>query len=248
MSPEFGSGAPAVLAAKRRLRIVIDPGHGGSEDGAIGKSGLMEKDLVLDVAHRLGTLLAMNLNAEIFYTRTDDRSVGLEERTEYANQLQADMFVSVHANSSTDPNARGIETYYMDSAASVHEAEVAARENASSKKNGQVLPTHFPMREKIERSHKLANVVQQALYESLADGQIRNRGVKRAPFVVLLGADMPSILTEISFLSSPDDEHVLQDAKLRDRVADALYRGIAKYLATTKGAKPVIRSASLGGK
>ena len=246
--PEFGSAAPAVVAAKHGLRIVIDPGHGGSEEGAIGKGGLKEKDLVLDVAHRLGTLLAMNLNAEIFYTRTDDRSVGLEERTEYANQLQADMFVSVHANSSTDPNARGIETYYMDSAASVHEAEVAARENASSLKKGRVIPAHFAMREKIERSHKLANMVQQALYDSLADGQLRNRGVKRAPFVVLIGADMPAVLAEISFLSSPDDERVLGNAGLRDRVADALYRGIAKYLAASKQNKPVIRSASLAGK
>jgi N-acetylmuramoyl-L-alanine amidase len=240
---------PAAAGAKHRLRIVIDPGHGGSENGAIGRNGLKEKDLVLDVAHRLGTLLAMKLGADIFYTRTDDRSVSLEERTQYANQLQADMFISVHANSSLDPNARGIETYYMDSASSMHEAEVAARENASSKtKVGSALPAHLAMRDKIERSHKLANMVQQALYDSLADGQLRNRGVKKAPFVVLLGADMPAVLAEISFLSSPDDERVLGNPDLRDRVADALYRGIAKYLAGSKQEKPYIRSAALAGK
>ncbi|MBV9610420.1 MAG: N-acetylmuramoyl-L-alanine amidase, partial [Acidobacteria bacterium] len=249
-APELNGRDKTVIAGGRhKLKIVIDPGHGGTEDGAIGRNGLKEKDLVLDVAHRLGTLLAMKLDAEVFYTRTDDRNVALEERTEYANQLQADMFVSVHANSSLDPNARGIETYYMDSASSMHEAEVAARENATSKKKvGNMLRAHLAMPEKIERSHKLATMVQQALYGSLADGQLKNRGVKRAPFVVLLGADMPAVLAEISFLSSPDDERALVGPDLRDRVADALYRGIAKYLAASKQEKQYLRSAALTGK
>ena len=249
-APEMSSvGTRSTVPGKSRLRIVIDPGHGGSEDGAIGRDGLKEKDLVLDVAHRLGTLLAMKLDAEIFYTRTDDHNVGLEQRTEYANQLQADIFVSVHANSSLDPNARGIETYYMDSASSMHEAEVAARENANSQeKVGRVLPMHLAMRDKIERSRKLATMVQQALYDSLADGQLRNRGVKKAPFVVLLGADMPAVLAEVSFLSSPDDERVLANPELRDRVADALYHGIAKYLASSKQERAYLHSASLAGK
>ncbi len=217
-------------AAHHRLRIVIDPGHGGSEDGAVGPHGLKEKDLVLDVARRLGERLSSRLDAEVFYTRNDDRDVGLEERTAMANQRHADMFISIHANSSPDHTARGIETYYMDRASSAHEAAVAARENAPSLK--KIAGVKQNTSQKIEHSRKLATLIQQALYTALSgtEHDLPNRGVKRAPFVVLLNAEMPSVLAEISFVSSPDDERELESPESRELVADALCRGIAKYV------------------
>jgi N-acetylmuramoyl-L-alanine amidase len=237
--------------ARHRLRIVIDPGHGGSEDGAIGPHGLKEKDLVLDVAHRLGERLTNKLDAEIVYTRNDDRDVALEERTAMANQMHADMFISIHANSSPDHNARGIETYYMDRAASAHEAAVAARENAPSLKKAAAVKQDADSNQKIERSRKLATLIQQALYTALSGTEhgLPNRGVKRAPFVVLLNAEMPSVLAEISFVSSPDDERELQSPESRDLVADALCRGIAKYIAGMKPAPKggVLRTVAMAG-
>jgi N-acetylmuramoyl-L-alanine amidase len=240
------------MASAPHIRIVIDPGHGGSEDGAIGPTGLKEKDLVLDVGRRLGDLLHARLGAEIVYTRTEDRDVPLDERTSLANRLGAELFVSVHANSSGDPTARGVETYYMDSAGSPHEKEVAARENAVPVAAvSSLAPAHrLVMQDKIERSRRLANHIQQALYTTLAGDQplLRNRGVKRAPFVVLLGADMPSVLAEISFLSSPADEHELESAHARDVVADALARGIAQYLWVAPPARGFPHTATRAGK
>jgi N-acetylmuramoyl-L-alanine amidase len=244
---------PASLAsaAHHRLRIVIDPGHGGSEDGAVGPHGLKEKDLVLDVAHRLGERLGARLDAEVVYTRNDDRDVSLEERTAMANQMRADMFISIHANSSPDHNARGIETYYMDRASSAHEAAVAARENAPSLKKVAGVRQDFESSQKIEHSRKLAILIQQALYTALSGAEhgLPNRGVKRAPFVVLLNAEMPSVLAEISFVSSPDDEHELESTESRDLVADALCRGIAKYVAEMKLAPKggYLRTVALAG-
>ncbi len=228
--------ASLASAAHRRLRIVIDPGHGGSEDGAVGPHGLKEKDLVLDVAHRVGALLKSKLDADVLYTRNEDRDVGLEERTAMANQVHADMFISIHANSSPDHNARGIETYYMDRASSAHEAAVAARENAPSLKKVAGVKQDSDSNQKIEHSRKLAILIQQALYSALSGTEhgLPNRGVKRAPFVVLLNAEMPSVLAEISFVSSPDDERELESSESRDLVADALCRGIEKYVASMK--------------
>jgi N-acetylmuramoyl-L-alanine amidase len=217
-------------------RIVIDPGHGGHDTGTIGPTGLMEKDLCLDVALRLGRLIGRSLpSAEIIYTRPDDRYVGLEQRTAIANQARADLFISIHANSSDDTKVSGIETYYLNFNASAQAMEVAARENAtaqSSVHDLQDLVTKIARNEKIEESRDLAADIQESLATSMQIGKRpeRNRGVRKAPFVVLVGADMPSVLAEISFISNPADEQWLKKPENRQRAADGLFRGMEKYL------------------
>jgi N-acetylmuramoyl-L-alanine amidase len=222
-------------------KIVIDPGHGGHDTGTIGPNGLLEKDLVLDVGKRLGKQLE-RLGAEVVYTRTDDTFIPLETRTAIANQEQADLFVSIHANSSRDPDARGVETYYLNFTSSRDALEVAARENAVSEKSIhelQDLVKKIALKEKIEESHEFASDVQQSLYGGLSvkNPGIRDRGVKKAPFIVLIGANMPSILSEISFVSNPGDEKKLETPEYRQRIADSLYRGIAKYVNGLSGVK-----------
>jgi N-acetylmuramoyl-L-alanine amidase len=223
-------------------RIVIDPGHGGHDTGTIGPNGLEEKDLVLDVSLRLGKLLETRMGADVIYTRRDDTFIPLENRTAVANQEAADLFVSVHANSSHDPDARGVETYYLNFTSSPDALEVAARENAASDKSIhelQDLVKKIALKEKIEESREFAADVQQSLHSGLAAKStgIRDRGVKQAPFIVLIGANMPSILAEISFVSNPGDEHRLQTAEYRQRIAESLYRGIAKYVSGLSGVK-----------
>jgi N-acetylmuramoyl-L-alanine amidase len=223
-------------------KIVIDPGHGGHDTGTIGPDGLLEKDLVVDVGRRLGKLLETRLGAEVVYTRKDDTFIPLETRTAIANQEQADLFVSIHANSSRDPNARGVETYYLNFTSSADALEVAARENAVSEKSIHELGDlvkKIALKEKIEESHEFASNVQEALHSGLAskNSGIRNRGVKKAPFIVLIGANMPSILAEISFVSNPSDERRLQTPEYRQRIAESLYRGIAKYVSGLSGVK-----------
>jgi N-acetylmuramoyl-L-alanine amidase len=223
-------------------KIVIDPGHGGHDTGTIGPNGLYEKDLVLDVSKRLGKLLEARLGAEVVYTRDDDTFIPLEQRTAIANQEAADLFVSVHANSSHDPDARGVETYYLNFTSSADALEVAARENAASDKSIhelQDLVKKIALKEKIEESREFASDVQQALHSGLAaknPGE-RDRGVKKAPFVVLIGANMPSILAEISFISNPADARRLKTPEYRQRIAEALYRGISRYVNGLGGVK-----------
>jgi N-acetylmuramoyl-L-alanine amidase len=217
-------------------RIVIDPGHGGHDTGTIGPHGLMEKDLCLDVALRLGHEIEEKLpGAEVIYTRKDDTFVPLEERTAIANDAKADLFISVHANSSHDAAARGIETYYLNFATSEESMAVAARENAlaqSSLHDLQDIIKKIARNEKVEESKELASDIQDSLTHrlQLVSQDERNRGVKKAPFVVLIGANMPSVLSEISFISNPSDEKLLKKTDQRQRVADGLYRGIASYL------------------
>ena len=217
-------------------RIVIDPGHGGHDTGTIGPHGLMEKDLCLDVALRLGHEIEEKLPAaEVIYTRKDDTFVPLEERTAIANEAKADLFISVHANSSHDAAARGIETYYLNFATSEESMAVAARENAlaqSSLHDLQDIIKKIARNEKVEESKELASDIQDSLTHrlQLVSQDERNRGVKKAPFVVLIGANMPSVLSEISFISNPSDEKLLRKTDQRQRVADGLYRGIASYL------------------
>jgi N-acetylmuramoyl-L-alanine amidase len=217
-------------------RIVIDPGHGGHDTGTIGPHGLMEKDLCLDVALRLGHLIEQKLpGAEVIYTRKDDTFIPLEQRTAMANEAKADLFISIHANSSHDHEARGIETYYLNFATSEESLEVATRENALSQEglhDLQDLVKKIARNEKIEESKEFASDVQDSLtrrMQLVSQGE-KNRGVKKAPFVVLIGANMPSILSEISFISNPSDEKLLRKGDQRQRVADGLYRGIAAYL------------------
>ena len=223
-------------------RIVVDAGHGGHDTGTIGPNGLMEKDLVLDVALRLGRLLETRLGADVIYTRDDDTFIPLETRTAVANEHQADLFISVHANSSHDPSARGVETYYLNFTSNPDALEVAARENAVSEKSIfelQDLVKKITLKEKIEESHELATDIQQSLYSGLAGkhSSLRDRGVKKAPFVVLIGANMPSILAEISFVSNPTDAAKLETPEYREKIAESLYRGIAKYAGGLSGVK-----------
>jgi N-acetylmuramoyl-L-alanine amidase len=223
-------------------KIVIDPGHGGHDTGTIGPKGLQEKDLVLDVSRRLGKLLTTRLGSEVVYTRSDDTFIPLETRTAIANQESADLFVSVHANSSHDPDARGVETYYLNFTSSPDALEVAARENAVSDKTIhelQDLVKKIALKEKIEESQEFAGDVESSLHDGLAvkNPGLRDRGVKKAPFIVLIGANMPSILAEISFVSNPGDERKLRTPDYRQRIAESLYRGIAKYVSGLSGVK-----------
>ncbi len=223
-------------------KIVIDAGHGGHDTGTIGPNGLLEKDVVLDVAKRLGRLLESRLGAEVIYTRQDDTFIPLETRTAIANRERADLFISIHANSSRDSDARGVETYYLNFTSSPEALEVAARENAVSEKSIyelQDLVKKIALKEKIEESREFAGDVQESLYGGLAlrNAGIRNRGIKKAPFIVLIGANMPSILAEISFVSNPTDERKLETAEHRQRIAESLYRGVAKYASGLSGVK-----------
>jgi len=223
-------------------KIVIDAGHGGHDTGTIGPNGLLEKDLVLDVALRLGRLLRTRMGAEVVYTRRDDTFIPLETRTAIANREQADLFISIHANSSHDPDARGVETYYLNFTSSPEALEVAARENAVSEKSIhelQDLVKKIALKEKIDESREFASDVQDSLYGGLAlnNAGVRNRGVKKAPFIVLIGANMPSILAEISFVSNPTDERKLETSEQRQRIAEALYRGVSRYAGGLSGVK-----------
>ena len=223
-------------------KIVIDAGHGGHDTGTIGPNGLLEKDVVLDVAKRLGRLLESRLGAEVIYTRRDDTFIPLETRTAIANRERADLFISIHANSSRDSDARGVETYYLNFTSSPEALEVAARENAVSEKSIyelQDLVKKIALKEKIEESREFAGDVQESLYGGLAlnNSHIRNRGVKKAPFIVLIGANMPSILAEISFVSNPADERKLETSEHRQRIAESLYRGVSKYVSGLSGVK-----------
>jgi N-acetylmuramoyl-L-alanine amidase len=231
-------------------RIVIDAGHGGHDTGTIGPNGLYEKDLVLDVSLRLGHLLQSKMGADVVYTRDDDTFVPLETRTAIANQQQADLFISIHANSSQDPAARGVETYYLNFNPSPDALEVAARENAVSEKSVHELGDlvkKIALKEKVEESREFAGDVQHSLYLGLAgkdagkEKTLRDRGVKKAPFIVLIGANMPSILAEISFVSNPVDARKLLTPEYRQKIAESLYKGVAHYINGLSGVKVASR-------
>ena len=223
-----------VLGLKIR-RIVLDPGHGGHDTGTIGRNGLKEKDLVLEVARELENLLQERLNAEVVLTRTDDTFIPLEERTALANQHQADVFISIHANSSGSRSVSGVETYYLNFATSLDAQEVAARENSSTGRNIRDLPDmvkSITKADKSAESRELAHILQKKLYGSAQRlfPAARNRGVRTAPFVVLIGANMPSVLAEVGFVSNPRDERLLKKMDSRKRLAEALYAGIEGYM------------------
>jgi N-acetylmuramoyl-L-alanine amidase len=215
-------------------RIVIDAGHGGHDSGTLGVDGIEEKDVVLDVALRLGKLLSDRLGAEVIYTRSDDTFVPLETRTAIANKAQADLFLSIHANSSPDESARGVETYYLNFTSDPTALDVAARENAVSDQSIHQLSDlvkKIALKDKIAESREFAADVEQSLYGGLHAGNagLKDRGVKKAPFVVLIGANMPSILAEISFVTNSKDAEQLTQPEYRQRVAESLYKGIARY-------------------
>lgn len=218
-------------------RVVLDPGHGGHDVGTHGPTGLLEKDLVLDVAKRLGTLIEERMGAEVFYTRTDDTFVPLEERTRFANEKKADLFLSIHANSSPLRSASGVETYYLNFTSSKTALDVAARENASSEKSIfdlKELLQKIALKDKLEESREFATRIQNSLYRvgERNGAPARNRGVKKAPFVVLIGASMPSVLTEIGFISNASNEALMKKPEYRQKIAEALYKGLSAYAST----------------
>jgi len=223
-----------------KMRIVVDAGHGGWDLGTVGRRGLLEKDLVLEIAQRLGKLLESRLGAEVIYTREDDNYIPLDDRAVIANQVQADLFVSVHANYSDLPSARGVETYYTNFFSAPGSKELPA--NATPKEAAmRSMPknvatptlTANELHDRIEQSRRLAASVQRSLYGtlSLQNPGLRDRGIKEAGFVVLTESAMPGILAEVSFVSSPTDEQKLRSDGYREQIAEALYRGIAKYAA-----------------
>ncbi|MCU1322415.1 MAG: cell wall hydrolase/autolysin [Acidobacteriaceae bacterium] len=231
-------------------RIVIDAGHGGHDSGTIGVDGIEEKDVVLDVALRVGKMLHDRLGAEVVYTRSDDTFIPLETRTAIANKAQADLFLSIHANSSSDSSARGVETYYLNFTSSPDALETAARENAVSDQSIHQLSDlvkKIALKDKIAESREFASDVEASLYGGLQRGNagLKDRGVKKAPFVVLIGANMPSILAEISFVTNPKDATQLQQPEYRQRVAESLFKGVAKYSSGLSGIKGPTERASV---
>jgi N-acetylmuramoyl-L-alanine amidase len=218
-------------------RVVIDPGHGGHDTGTIGSGGLMEKDLVLDVALRLGKLITQQLGADVVYTRSGDVFIPLEQRTEIANSEKADLFISIHANSSPEPKASGVETFYFNLTSDKVGLDLATRENATSTSSISDLNDLLHkavLQNKLEESREFAQKIQAALWTTSLkmNSRARNRGVRQAPFVVLIGASMPSILAEIGFVSNPHDERLLRRADQRQKVAEALLKGVTQYAST----------------
>jgi N-acetylmuramoyl-L-alanine amidase len=221
-------------------RIVIDPGHGGRDPGTVAK-GLSEAALTLDVALRLEKLLQKELGIEVVLTRRTDVYVPLEERTAIANRHNADLFLSIHANSSRLSGAKGIETYFLSFASSPEAEAVAARENSASEIEMHQLPDiikAITLNNKLDESRDLANMVQESLVTNLkkSNKDVRSRGVKKAPFVVLIGAQMPSVLAEISFITNKQELQLLKTASYKDRIAQALYTAVLRYRKSLKGA------------
>jgi N-acetylmuramoyl-L-alanine amidase len=231
-----------------RLRVVLDAGHGGWDLGTVGRNGLLEKDLVLDIVERLGRLVESRLGAEVVFTRKDDSYLALEKRAEIANLSRANFFVSVHANYSDYPSARGVETYYSNTYSSVRARTEDADEAAAGVQT--INWTNVDIREKVHESRRIAASVQRALYRMLAtdNPELRNRGVKEAHYVVLTGTSMPAILAEVSFVSSPTDENNLHRSTYRQEIAEALYNGIAHYQASTRDVRKASSAAKPAGR
>ena len=224
LSRQLGLGA---------ARIVIDAGHGGHDPGARG-AGLTEAELVLDVALKLEKLLLKSPGVEVIMTRRTSEFIPLEERTAIANRAGADLFLSIHANASTNTGARGIETYYLNFAPNEDAEAIAARENAGSTQTMRNLPEivrTIALNNKIDESRDFAGFVQKALYAGLRkpNKQAKNLGVKQAPFQVLIGATMPSILAEISFITNKQEGALLKTDKYRTQIAEALFNGVMAY-------------------
>ncbi len=248
LAVEIGPPKPAKTTSrgKRNLiralglklgRVVIDPGHGGRHTGSIGPTGLQEKVVVNDIAQRLGTLIEEQLGAEVIYTRTDDRFVALRRRTQIANDEKADLFISIHANAAKQRNVRGIETYYLNFTTDPWAMAVASRENAAANRSVhelQDLLSKIVLKETIDESREFAAKVQHSLHRGLAKDikGLRNRGVRKAPLMVLIGAKMPAVLVEIGFISNPSDEKLLKSSTHRQKVAQHIYSGIAGYADT----------------
>ncbi len=214
-------------------RIVIDPGHGGHDPGAQGRD-VSEAEVVLDVALRLETLLKKTPDLDVILTRRTDEFVPLQERTAIANREGADLFLSIHANASTNARASGIETYFLNFATTLGAKAVAARENAASGQAMGELPDFvksIALNNKLDESRDFASEIQRSLVERVrgANKSVKDLGVKQAPFVVLIGAAMPSVLAEISFVTNTPEARLLKTSAYRQRIAEALYNAILKY-------------------
>jgi N-acetylmuramoyl-L-alanine amidase len=227
-------------------RIVIDPGHGGYDPGAM-TDGVSEADVVLDVAARLERLLINQPGVEVVLTRRTNVYVPLEERTTLANRAGADLFLSIHANASEDDRARGIETYFLNFAPNPAAEAIAARENAASARTMRQLPDivkAIALNNKIDESRDFASLVQSAMMERLKRGNksVKDLGVKQAPFMVLIGATMPSVLAEISFLTNPQEAALLRGTAYRQQIAEALFNGIMRYQRSLKADAQAVAS------
>jgi N-acetylmuramoyl-L-alanine amidase len=227
--PLPGFRPPAELPGIRT--IVIDPGHGGKDVGALGPNGLLEKDITLAVARKLAASLASKTGARIVMTREDDTLISLDQRTAIANQYKADLFLSVHMNAAVVKNAKGSETYYLSLEASDELAKKAAdRENASAASSPSsdlnLILWDLAQQTYIEESSRFASAIQE---EMNAATSVANRGVKQAPFKVLVGATMPAALVEVGFITNAEEETKLQSEEFQNLMVDALTRAVQRY-------------------
>ncbi len=236
-SKKMPRGALAKQLALGVRRIVIDPGHGGKDFGAPGFTpGVHEKDVVLEISKRVARKIRDDLNLEAVMTRSDDRYLTLEERTAFANTRGADLFVSIHTNASRDPRAFGTETYFLNLATDDESIRVAAMENATSTKNISDLSSILSdllKNAKINESSRLAAVVQATLVKNMnrrGYDRVKDKGVKQAPFYVLLGARMPSILVETAFISNRDECRLLTTPAYQEHVAESIVQGVRNYI------------------
>ena len=230
--------APGNISLARQLglqvsRVVIDAGHGGRDSGARGH-GLRESDIVLDIARRTARLLGERHGVDVVMTRNDDTFIPLRDRTALANEVGADLFLSIHANASRNVKAHGVETYFANLALDREAERVAARENQAAggtMKDLDDLLEALATNSKLQESQDFATVVQRAMVENLrpANPKLRDLGVKQAPFFVLIGARMPSILAEVSFVSNRAEARLLADDDYRERIAEALTAAVATY-------------------
>lgn len=240
------AASPKGPASSLKKRIVIDPGHGGHDPGAVGPNKLCEKDVVLDIGLRLRKILSKDPNFEVFMTRDRDVFISLEERTAIANSKRADLFVSVHANASPRRDAKGIETYLLNWTSDEESMKVAARENQISLRKMKKMQKEMDILEiikgdlvrenKRDESVKLANHIQRSMVSDLNKeyNHIVDHGVKQALFYVLFGAQMPSVLVEVSFISNPLEEKLLSKENYRGDLAKSIATGIAKYMSSSQ--------------
>ncbi len=232
--PEPSRPGSARQAGQRKC-IVLDPGHGGKDKGAISVDGIFEKDMVLTIAKELQDILAESTDCEVVLTRTGDKFVSLEQRTAFANAHKADLFVSIHTNAHRDRSLRGVETYFLDLSGDREAARVAALENATSTQKVTDLEAilgDLMLNTKLNESSHLAFDVQRNLISRLQTDyqRIRDLGVKKAPFYVLLGAQMPSILVETAFLTNKEEEDRLKDKTFRRTLVEGIASGIESYM------------------
>lgn len=240
MPPQPPKPAKSGYSMARQLglgiqRIVIDPGHGGGDPGCIGKRGLQEKNIVLDVSRRLKTLLSQNNGLEVILTRESDIFIPLENRTVIANQKLADLYISIHANAHRSKKRSGVETFFLNFSQDPSVNEIAARENATSTKNISEMKEiikKIVQNSKIVESKDLAEKIQKNLvkYISQKYRNVKDLGVKGGPFWVLIGGEMPSVLVEISHLSNLKEEGMLKSPRYRQQIAQGIYQGILEYI------------------